>query len=96
MLLVYLEQVNTEKDTLVSLKTIKEDMGITYTTLKNKIDNLEPLGLIFTTKRDREKVVVITEKGKQALREWEQTAEGKKIIEELKTKLLERKQFHNV
>ena len=62
MLLVYLEQVYTEKDTLVSLKTIKQDMGITYTTLKNKIDNLEPLGLIFTTKRDRVKVVVITEK----------------------------------
>ena len=67
-----------------------ENVGIAYITLRNKLKTLESLELVLSTKKNREKVVVITEKGLNALQELEKTAEGKKIISDLNAELVKR------
>lgn len=95
LILVYLNDLNTAKSGLTNLKDINENLNLNYSTLKTKLKTLRSLELVFMTRRGKEKVVSITEKGKDALTEWENTIAGKNMLEELKQELIKRKSKSN-
>ena len=92
LVLYYLDKAHSLEEGLVNLQKIIKDTGLTHTTLRKKLDTLESLKLIFITRKGKEKVVMITEKGKGALSEWKNTIVGKQLIGELETELSEKAQ----
>lgn len=69
------------------MQEIANGTKLNYSTLRNKIDTLQESKFVYSTKRGKERVVRITNKGKNAITEWQKTNLGKEIIEELETKL---------
>jgi len=87
LVLYFLEKLHSSGKRFVNLQTIVTGTGLNYNSLRNKIDALVSLELAFSTKRGRERVVLITDKGKHAIDEWKKTSIGKELFDELDKKL---------
>jgi len=60
-------QQQKNKGSLVTLKTIKQQLNFSYPTIKKRLNDLEEKGLIIKRKQGRSKTVHISQKGEQLL-----------------------------
>lgn len=87
LVLVYLDKQYSLGKGFLNLQEIANGTKLNYSTLRNKIDTLQESKFVYSTKRGKERVVRITNKGKNAITEWQKINLGKEIIEELEATL---------
>ena len=89
--LYFLSEMSAQNQQMVNLKTIVQGTGINYNALKDKIEKLQTLKLVYSTFKGKEKIVYITDEGKKALSEWQTSDAGQPMIADFKEKLGKRK-----
>ena len=91
LVLLFLTETDTHAEEYINLKTIVEGTGIKYSTLNNKLEKLQALEFVYVAQKGKEKIVFLTDAGKNALEDWKTSNIGQRMLPDLQKKLDKKK-----